>query len=100
MVKPFQAPRIKIERAKKHLQELSAEISSFLARDGVKIVLEYADEYNLGWGPCVAYTFRQQEEVPQSWAAIIGDVIHNMRVSLDLIASDVYLITGGKSEDL
>ena len=99
MLAPFEASQIKIDRAKQHLQELTAEISSFFERGAVSVVIEQASEYASVPGEMWAFTYREAEPVPATWSAIIGDVLHNLRTSLDLIASDVHRITGGKAKD-
>jgi hypothetical protein len=99
MLAPFEASQIKIDRAKRHLQELTAGISSFLERGAVSVVIEQASEYASVPGEMWAFTYREAEPVPATWSAIIGDVLHNLRTSLDLIASDVHRVTGGKAKD-
>jgi hypothetical protein len=99
MLAPFEASQIKIDRAKRHLQELTAEISSFFERGAVSVVIEQASEYASVPGEMWAFTYRETEPIPATWSAIIGDVLHNLRTSLDLIASDVHRITGGKAKD-
>lgn len=98
---PFVAASIKIERSKRHLQELEREMSSYFARGGAKIVVERDDEMiaGMGYGEFCAFKYRESEPVPSEWSAVIGDAIHNMRSSLDLMASDIHRITGGKPED-
>jgi hypothetical protein len=85
MIKPFEASQLKIARAKRHLQELSTEISSFFERGAVSVVIEQASEYASVPGDMWAFTYREAEPVPATWSAIIGDVLHNLRTSLDII---------------
>ena len=61
-----------------------------------EIAPEYSNATSCETG---SFTYRQKEAVPSAWAAIIGDVIHNLRSSLDLTASDVHRLTGGKPQD-
>jgi hypothetical protein len=99
MLAPFESSQIKIDRAKRHLQELTAEISSFFERGAISVVIEQASEYASVPNDMWAFTYRKAEDVPPTWSAIIGDVLHNLRTSLDLIVSDVHRITGGKAKD-
>jgi hypothetical protein len=39
-MEPFAGPRLKVERAKRHISDLNDEISAFLKRDPYRIVLE------------------------------------------------------------
>jgi hypothetical protein len=100
MVTPFEASRIKIDRATRHLQELRDDVSNFFQRGAVFVAFEIAPEYSAATGSEMgAFVYREGEPIPRHWAAIIGDVIHNARASLDLLASDVHRITGGDAKD-
>jgi hypothetical protein len=101
MTTPFEAPRLKCERARHHLQELRAEIEGFFRRGGAFVAFEIAEEFGVIHGSRTgAFIFREKEKIPLGWPAIIGDVIHNLRSALDLIACDVHRITGGKVKDI
>jgi hypothetical protein len=100
MLAPFEASRIKIDRAKRHLQEFRSEVDSYFRRGGAYVAFEIAEEYSRATGgENGSFTYREPEPIPNSWAAIIGDTIHNLRASLDLLASDVHRITEGKPKD-
>ncbi|MEI9914900.1 MAG: hypothetical protein WDN29_02785 [Methylovirgula sp.] len=99
-IKPFDAARIKIERSKHHLRELQSEIDAYFQRDGAAVVFEIAQEMNTGFGATGAFTYREKEPIPHGWSAIIGDVLHNLRSSLDLAACDIHRITGGRPKDI
>jgi hypothetical protein len=43
---------------------------------------------------------RVKNEVPCHLSVIIGDVIHNLRAALDLLASDLVLMVGGNTKDV
>ena len=92
---------IKIERSKRHLQELDREISSYFESGSACIVVERDNQMmaGLGYGEFCCFIYREREPVPRDWPAIIGDAIHNMRTSLDLMVSEIHRITGGKSAD-
>jgi len=92
MIKPFEASQLKIDRAKFHLQELRGEITAFFAKDPFAIVCEHIPELQF---PTVAFRIRIRNEVPAHLAPIIGDIVHNLRTSLDVLACDIVRITSG-----
>ncbi|MHB8842924.1 MAG: hypothetical protein ACYC56_14255 [Candidatus Aquicultor sp.] len=95
MIKPFESAQIKIDRAKRHLQEFRSEVDNFFKRGSAYVALEIAPEYGEAAGIKVsAFTYRQSEPIPNAWAAIIGDVFHNLRGSLDLMATDAHRVSG------
>lgn len=101
MTKPFEAAEIKIERAKRHLQELQTEIEEFFGRGGAYVAFEIATEYaRASYGETGSFAYRESEPIPTGWSGIIGDVIHNLRSSLDLIACDLHRITGGRPKEI
>lgn len=87
-IPPFDASKLKIARARQHLEELETNISGFLARKLFVVVVEKPE-----WMPdhldMVAWVARIREEVPNEWSAIIGDIIHNLRAALDVMACDL-----------
>jgi len=72
--------RIKIKRAERHVRELAAECQAFIAREPYSI---YTDD-DAGTGQRV-WKLKVNECVPAEWSAIVGDAIHNIRASLDLL---------------
>jgi hypothetical protein len=101
MGKHFKAAEIKIERAKRHLQELKIKIDQFFSRGSAAVVYEIAPEFGVINGAKTgAFTYREREPIPGEWSAIIGDILHNLRSSLDLIACDLHRITGGRPKDI
>jgi hypothetical protein len=96
MIQPFEAPQLKIERAKRHLQELRDEVASFMSREPYFVVCEPV-RAPPGF---VHYVGMINESVPTSLSTIIGDVIHNLRTSLDLLACDLVRIAHGETVSL
>jgi hypothetical protein len=78
---PIHSARLKIERAKKHLADLDAELTAFKGRHPYSIVCQ--DEGNKR-----RYIFKVREPLPESLPLLIGDLVHNLRIPLD------YLIQG------
>jgi hypothetical protein len=78
----FISSRIKVERARKILTEFGAEIEDFTRTGGMKVIVR---SDNGTW----SYVYEQPEPIPCEWSAIIGDIIHNSRASLDLMMVDI-----------
>ncbi|HBQ3760065.1 hypothetical protein MWG98_09065 [Klebsiella quasipneumoniae] len=86
----FAAPKLKIERAKRHIRDLNNEIVSFTRKNPFKVVVEGdAFEYD--------YIIRVKEEIPEDISCYIGDIIHNLRAALDLLACDLVRRAGGST---
>lgn len=84
MSKSIPPYRLKIERAKRHIRELAAEVQTFLASQPYEIFAE--DDASAGQRH---YKVRVKACVPAEWSMIIGDVIHNARSALDLLMVEV-----------
>jgi len=85
----FFSAKLKIDRAKDHIRELSNKIVEYLKSKPFKVVVEQdKDSSNHLW------TLRVKHEIPCIYAAIIGDVIHNLRASLDLLATELVTEAG------
>lgn len=89
-IKPFDASRLKLSRAKRHLQELNEEITAYFDRKGMALINE---ESTIGLG-CHAWTVRIREPMRAHLSSIIGDIVHNLRSSLDLLACDLVTLAG------
>jgi hypothetical protein len=88
VIAPFEASKLKIERATKHLQELDDAISAYFAQKPCIIVVERFPGMELSYGTH-AWIARIRHPVPPSLSPIIGDVVHNLRAALDLLACDL-----------
>jgi hypothetical protein len=80
----------KVERANKHIADLEALISSFLGRDF----------YSLGTKPKpqiahVVYYVTRVDPLPREVPLILGDVLHNLRGSLDHLFWQLVEVLGG-----
>ena len=93
MLPPFEAPKLKLRRAARHLDELGQDIGAFLGRKPFALVIEQPDWWTASW-PIHAWTIRIREAVPHDLSAIIGDAIHNLRAALDLLACDLVRLNG------
>jgi len=86
--------RAKIERAQEHLGKLESEVRAFLQTNPYQAVGE--DDPETGdWRVLV----RVREEPPLRWSATIGDVIHNLRSSLDLLVWQLVIANGGEPNE-
>jgi hypothetical protein len=92
-IKPFEASRLKIRRSRHHLNGLDLAVREFLGRKPVEVVVENWAEAP-EWLKSQAWTARIREHVPADFSAMVGDVVHNLRTSLDLLACDLVRLNG------
>jgi hypothetical protein len=91
--------RIKIDRAKTHFSEIEAKVGQFFEREPYTVLINSdpnASKAIRYISPSVEQVFqvRVNEEIPADWAAIIGDIVHNLRSSLDLLAVAMARLNG------
>jgi hypothetical protein len=84
---------VKIERAKEHLENLSAEILGLNDLDPYDVVAKYEPESG-------DYVVRIETDYspPLRWAAIAGDAVHNLRSALDLLVFQLVLANGKRPD--
>jgi hypothetical protein len=82
--------RLKIDRAKKHFADLDAAIRAFESRKPYGFVMEIDPHFGYE-----IYRFSEREAIPNEWAAIAGDCIHNLRSALDHLAVALVLHNSG-----
>jgi hypothetical protein len=82
--------RLKVLRAKKHVQELEDEIRAFHESKPYTVVKEEEPES----GDDV-YRVTISLQIPSNLALIVGDVLSNLRSSLDHLAWDLVIANGG-----
>ena len=92
---PFDASRLKLKRARHHIGELMNEISAFLQR--TPFYLEIAPG---GTPDTPTWTVHVREEVPPEFSTSIGDVIHNLRAALNLMACELVRLNGQNDSDV
>jgi hypothetical protein len=89
----FPASRLKIKRAKAHVQELNETMQAYWERDAVMVAIEEdTDRAHL------RLVLQVREDPPCELPAIIGDAIHNLRAALDLLAVRLVELNGGNTE--
>lgn len=88
--------RLKIGRAGQHVATLRGEVAAYRARIPV-----YAVTFpNLRDPRYICWAIYFDEPVPPHWAPIIGDIIHNLRSSLDLLACEIVRLNKGDPKDV
>jgi hypothetical protein len=87
--------KLKINRAKKHLAELSAEISAYHGRNPYRIISDKESKpgHEL-------YRIEFIEAIPLEWGTMVGDVIHNLRAALDTLATALVIANGKTSRSV
>jgi hypothetical protein len=88
-MKPFDGPRLKIRRAKRHVEDARKEIDRFLSRRPYRLVVEADPDPHFQ-----RVVLQQGEPVPYDIALIIGDAIHNLRSALDHMACELVRANG------
>jgi hypothetical protein len=81
--------RVKIDRARSHLTELEPIVASFLAAKPFQVYQSVNLQTEI-----VTERLRIDREIPEEWAALIGDIIHNLRGALDILACDLVRANG------
>lgn len=102
----YEPSRRKIERANEHIAELENLIADFGSRDPYRLIAEFkmvdAFESYAGTIPAhQAYHYRivNSLPLPKKIGVIFGDVIHNLRASLDYIAYGIVKKCDGDTEN-
>lgn len=99
MIAPFEASKLRIARTAQHLGELEIAVVAYLAEKPCVIAVEpfpfmqgtMKEIYDTR-----AWLARIRKPVPLDLSAIIGDVVHNLRSTLDLLVCDL-VRSAGKS---
>ncbi len=89
--KPFRGPRLKIERAERHRQELDDILVEIARRNPT----EGYHERDHKTGENV-YRVRIFEPPPNELSTIIGDIVHNLRSALDVLVCELVLADKGQ----
>jgi hypothetical protein len=80
----FDGPKLKIRRARHHIEDARSQIGAFLARQPYRVQIET--------DPDPAYqrlTLQSLEPLPDEIPLVVGDAIHNLRSALDHLAGDL-----------
>ncbi|RYD59958.1 MAG: hypothetical protein EOP60_00590 [Sphingomonadales bacterium] len=89
----FEAARLKIARARYHIERLRRELETYHQKLPIRRSAQFDPPY---------LTFKVEVFVlpPIGIPTIIGDAVHNLRCSLDLLASDVVRLNGKEPADV
>lgn len=85
---PFEEPRLKIKRSQQHFIELQDEVKRYYAESPWRINIEIDSLGN------ETHRFLVEKPIPKKLGVIIGDTIHNLRSSLDILANELVRVNG------
>jgi hypothetical protein len=88
-------PKLKLERAKQHIEDLEAAIERFFETNPYELFIENNSETGQR-----EHKVRRVDAPPDSLALIAGDVIHNFRSALDHLIWQLVIANGKKPDDL
>lgn len=80
----FGGPRLKLQRAKHHIEDFIAQAEKFYRESKVKFFIQ--DDPNTGLR---ALCVDVDTSVPEHFPLIIGDAVHNLRSALDHLTWDI-----------
>lgn len=90
----FSGSRSKVARARRHIEELEQNTNKFF--NSVWYCLDFCSEDELD-AKGIYLTIKGR---PKDYSVIVGDVVHNLRAALDLMAVDVVSANGGNTKDV
>lgn len=91
---PFDGPRLKVRRARKHIHDLSDTVAEYGARVKLSAVPFDVQETH------ISYVIQFSEAPPETVPMIIGDAIHNLRSALDIMICDIARLRNKSSDKL
>ena len=100
MIAPFEASKLKLERAAEHLQEFETAAIAYLNSKPCAIIVEpFPGGLHEAMGT-QSWNARIRKSVPMKFSAIIGDFVHNLRTTLDLLVCDLVTINGKSAKEV
>lgn len=87
----FHGPKLKIERAKHHINDLHRRLKIFEATNFYRLLIEYNPNTDKN-----ILKVTQTQPIPDDFALVIGDALHNLKSALDFSVSDVLLKVIGR----
>ena len=94
---PFESAMLKVDRAKRHVNDLQARLTAFLQSDFYRLRVDKDTESG---GYVVMYN---TNPLPSDCALILGDAIHNLATPFDHIASELAVrigLSGNKRREI
>ncbi len=97
----FRGSKLKIERAKEHIDQLNVEIGKFAKLNPYFVVVE--PSFQIGEAKpntkrC-SLTVRIRKPIPERLLLIAGDAFHNLRSALDFLAGDLVRLNGRNGDN-
>lgn len=89
----FLGSKLKIKRANQHINELQGILMAFLKTDFYRLFIERDPD-----GRNYVLKFEAIREMPCEVPLVIGDIVHNLRAALDLMASEIVTMAGDKPD--
>lgn len=84
----FEAPKLKVKRANRHIDELNACLSEFVETDFCSLAIEEdAQGHNI-------VRIEMRKNLPCEVPLMIGDAIHNLHSALDITFCDLVRMSG------
>jgi hypothetical protein len=93
---PFQSARLKLKRAAEHVAALERDLDAYLSRGLLRITTKVREDDPTYFD----FYFDATEPVPPELSTVIGDFIHNLRTSLDLMAGDLVRANGDTGDNV
>lgn len=84
----FDSPKLKVERANQHINELNSALATFFkaGAGGVRVDRDFAGRDIL---------VLDAKPLPKGIPLILGDAVHNLRAALDLMTCEIVTVAGG-----
>jgi len=89
----FSGSRLKIKRANKHISDLNDALDGFIQTDFYSLAVNK----DVDTGKQVL-RIKFLKPIPESVPLILGDAVHNLRTSLDFVASTIVRIANGTGD--
>jgi hypothetical protein len=88
---PLLGPKLKLEWAKRHIDNLKGAIREFEESRPYELVCDKDSQTGEN-----VYRLRVHKCVPVEWSAILGDCVHNLRATLDQLVCSLIIANGQK----
>ena len=89
----FRGSRLKVERAYKHIADVSSILEAFIGSDFYDLTVDKDPETGENFLRCAIKSRLEEEKI----ALIIGDALHNLRSALDLLYFETVELCDGAS---
>lgn len=94
MTPSLSLPIAKVERTKTQIKDLDQKIRTFLRGSAHEVVSEFDVDADAD-----VWSFRPKREVPELFAVMAGEVLHNLRSALDNLACQIALKNSGSFKE-